>query len=303
MGVVITQGTQTTIKTTTTGDGEVQHVQAESGTIALLTRAGNIGTIESGTVTVGALPQVSVGTLPTINVTTGTITTGSLANIAKVHDAGTIAALPQVSIGTLPTLNLTTGTITTGSLANIAKVHNAGTIAALPQVSVGTIPQISVGTLPQVSVGTLPTLNLTTGTITTGSLANVAQIHNAGTIQAGTVQINSKPVSLATSYNVVGTTGAAVWGTLVAASGAGTYQYVSGIDIVVVSGTVEVAVTNIGVDGSAGAGVLARGNFAPGGGISKPFIPVVRSGTNGTLSYWLGGAGTVDITIQYWQGV
>ncbi len=219
MGVVITQGTQTTIKTTTTGDGEVQHVQAESGTIALLTRAGNIGTIESGTVTVGALPQVSVGTLP------------------------------------------------------------------------------------QVSVGTLPTLNLTTGTITTGSLANVAQIHNAGTIQAGTVQINSKPVSLATSYNVVGTTGAAVWGTLVAASGAGTYQYVSGIDIVVVSGTVEVAVTNIGVDGSAGAGVLARGNFAPGGGISKPFIPVVRSGTNGTLSYWLGGAGTVDITIQYWQGV
>src|SRR3972149_4962174 len=82
-----------------------------------------------------------------------------------------------------------------------------------------------------------------------------------------------------------------------------TKQYVSGVDVVVSSGTVVLAVTNIGVGGSAGAGVLTRGVFIAGGGISKDFYPVIASGTNGTLSYWLGGAGTANITVQYWQGV
>lgn len=277
----------------------------------------------------------------TLALNSGTITTGSLTNLAMLH-AGTITSLPQVSIGTipqvsigtLPTLNLSTGTVdriqdvgTLGSVSNIGIIHNAGTISAIPQVSVGTIPQVSIGTLP--------TLNLTTGTITTGSLSNIAQVHNAGTLAAGdnnignvdivtgtvtllstvttvsnltnlaggTVQINKTPVSIGTPYHVRGTTGVAVWGTVIAASGAGTYQYVSNVDIVVASGTVDVAVTSIGVGGSTGAGVVARGQFTPGGGIAKQFDPIHRSGTNGTLSYWLGGAGTVDIDINYWQGV
>lgn len=125
-----------------------------------------------------------------------------------------------------------------------------------------------------------------------------------GTVNAGTVQLSMTPVVVGTSLNVVGTAGAGLWGTVVAASGAGTKQYVAGVDIVCVSGTgVEVAVTNIGVGGSTGAGVLARGFFGTTGGISKNFNPVQVSGANGTIAYWLGGAGTVDITIQYWQGV
>lgn len=118
----------------------------------------------------------------------------------------------------------------------------------------------------------------------------------------GTIQNDPTPPVIGTSYGTLGTAGAATWGTLIAAAGAGTYQYVSGVDIIVASGTVDVAVTNIGIGGSTGAGVLARGQFTPGGGISKNFNPIQRSGTNGTLSYWLGGAGTASIAIQYWQG-
>lgn len=134
------------------------------------------------------------------------------------------------------------------------------------------------------------------GTIDKGTIAQV------GTVNSGTFQQNMVPVVVGTSYGTVGTTGGAVWGTLVSASGAGIKQYVSGVDVVVVSGTVEVAVTNIGIGGSTGNGVLTRGNFPAGGGISKIFNPVQASGTNGTLAFWMGGAGTVDVTIQYWQG-
>lgn len=107
-----------------------------------------------------------------------------------------------------------------------------------------------------------------------------------------------------TSYGTLGTTGGAVWGTLVAASGAGTRQYVSGLSIVVASGTVDCAITNVGTVAAAnGAGILARGQFTPGGGIRASFWPVSTSGTNGTLAFWMGGAGTAYFTIDYWQGV
>ena len=139
-------------------------------------------------------------------------------------------------------------------------------------------------------------------TITEGTQSGIAT-DLVGTLHYQIVEINPKPAQLGTSFLAVGTTGAGVWGTLIAASGAGTKQYVSGVDVVVTSGTVDVAVTNIGIGGSAGAGVLVRGQFTPSGGISKVFTPVNASGTNGTLSYWLGGAGTVSIGVQYWQGV
>ncbi len=109
--------------------------------------------------------------------------------------------------------------------------------------------------------------------------------------------------SRGTAFSTYGTTGVAVWGTLIAAAGAGTKQYVENLDIVVHSGTVDVAVTSIGTSGTTGVGVLARGMFGAGGGIQRNFYPPVASSANGTLAYWLGGAGTVSIDIVYWQGV
>lgn len=234
----------------------------------------------------GGASDPASGTLNTLG------TVGTVIGVGTVSNVGSITDVNRLYGGTIQvgTFVMPTGTVTT-----IA----AGTQNTLG--TVGVVNSIAAGT--QQTLGTVGTL-LGQGTITNlGSTTNVGQIHNAGTIQAGTVQINKVPVSIGTAFHTRGTTGGAVWGTLIAASGAGTRQYVSNVDIIVVSGTVDVAVTNVGVDGSAGAGVLARGQFIPSAGIAKQFDPVTRSGTNGTLSYWLGGAGTVDINIHYWQGV
>ena len=133
------------------------------------------------------------------------------------------------------------------------------------------------------------------GTLTTGTLQNLA---------SGTVNLSAVPVTIGTNYGTLGTTGAAVIGTLVSAAGAGTRQYISGLSMVVASGTVDCAITNVGtVAGPNGAGVLARGQFPPGLGIRASFNPVSASGANGTIGYWMGGAGTVYFTVDYWQGV
>src|SRR3990167_8864210 len=280
--VNIVTGSQQTLGTVGSilGVGGTSVVNVNTGTINVGTAvvSGNVG-VSSGTINVGtATVSGNVG------VSTGTITTGSITNVASLH----------------------TGTITTGSITNVAMVH-AGTYVH----PTGTVTTIVAGT--QNTLGTVAVINSqVAGTINTLGTVGVVNSQVAGTMNTlGTVgsvlglggTVTTNQLAIGTSFIVNGTTGAAVWGTIIAASGAGTKQYVSGVDVVVSSGTVEVAVTNIGVGGSSGAGVLARGVFIAGGGISKSYYPVIASGTNGTLSYWLGGAGTANITIQYWQGV
>lgn len=206
----------------------------------------------------------------------GTVTTVSNLVSGTLLNSGTTTGVGVVSNLTNGSINLLTGTVTSVSNIVSGTLLNSGTTTG-----VGVVSNLTNGSV-----------NILTGTVT--SVSNVA---------AGTVQISKTPVQIGTAYAVFGTTGAAVWGTIIAAAGAGTKQYVSGVDISVYSGTVDVAVTNIGVGGSTGAGVLTRGQFPAGGGISKSFDPVIASGTNGTLAYWLGGAGTVVINVQYWQGV
>src|SRR3990167_298429 len=297
--VNIVTGSQQTLGTVGSilGVGGTSVVNVNTGTINVGTAvvSGNVG-VSSGTINVGtATVSGNVG------VSTGTITTGSITNVASLH----------------------TGTITTGSITNVAMVHagtyvhptgTVTTIVAGTQNTLGTVAVINsqvAGTLN--TLGTVGVLNSqVAGTINTLGTVGVVNSQVAGTMNTlGTVgsvlglggTVTTNQLAIGTSFIVNGTTGAAVWGTIIAASGAGTKQYVSGVDVVVSSGTVEVAVTNIGVGGSSGAGVLARGVFIAGGGISKSYYPVIASGTNGTLSYWLGGAGTANITIQYWQGV
>ena len=152
---------------------------------------------------------------------------------------------------------------------------------------------VTAGTLTNLVSGTVNAL--AAGTVTGGTLGN---------LNFGTVAISAVPVTVGTSYGTLGTAGAATWGTLISAAGAGTRQYVSGLQIVVASGTVDCAITNAGTfAGPNGAGVLARGQFTPGGGIRASFDPVAASATNGTLAFWLGGAGTAYFTVDYWQGV
>lgn len=278
--------------------------------------AGTFVNVSTGTQqTLGTVGVLNAGTLTALAVGTvgGKAASGAAAVANPVQIAGTDAGgtvySPLISTAGILTTNLTSS----GTLLNLA----TGTLAAVTTVT--TLSNLTNGSV-NILTGTLQSSGTTTGvgvvsnltngsvtmqvgTLTTGTLALATRVGNLGTLESGTTQINMVPVVAGTSFNTVGTTGAAVWGTLIAAAGAGTKQYVSGVDIVVVSGTMEVVVTNIGIGGSTGAGVLARGNFPAGGGISKNFNPVIPSNTNGTLAFWLGGAGTADITIQYWQGV
>ena len=51
-----------------------------------------------------------------------------------------------------------------------------------------------------------------------------------------------------------------------------------------------------------GTGVLAAGQFPPGGGISPVINPAFATGTNSELIYHFVGAGTAFITTRYWKG-
>lgn len=203
-----------------------------------------------------------------------------------------------------------------GTQTDVYSLTNAGTEIPVIKLDMGagtalnsfsgTIPEITNivgGTLSRINGTLTEVANVAKGTITRVENGTINGTILGGTVNAGTVQVNMTPTIIGTSLHTRGTSGAAVWGTLVAAAGAGTRQYVSGVDIVVAAGTVDVVVTNIGVGGSTGAGVLARGQFTPGGGIRKAINPVSASGANGTLAFWMGGAGTVDIVVDYWQGV
>ena len=201
-----------------------------NGTLGLITRVGNIGTIESGTVTT------------TLVLNTGTITT--------------IVAGTQQTLGTVGVVN----NVVTGTLANSGTTTGVGVVTSVT--------------------------NLVGGTVTALAL--------------GTVKINATPAgSTPLTNHVLGTAGAgAFWGTLLATAGAGTNVYLSGLQIVVHSGTPECAITN-NVAGSTGAGVYARGVFPPGGGIARDLSPAIMTGAAGTLAYLI-NAGTASFIVNYW---
>src|SRR3990167_4285794 len=207
-----------------------------SGTIVLV---GNVGTLEVGTFTnTGTVVNVATGTINVgtatvsgnVGVTTGTITTGSLTNLATLHN-GTVV-MPSGTVTSVT--NIVGGTI--GSVLGIGGTVQVSGASAGTFVNIVTGTQQTLGTVGVVNNLTNGSINLLTGTLT--------RVSNIGTLESGTVQISSLPVVLGTSYGTLGTTGALVWGTLVSASGAGTRQYVSGLSITVMSGTVDVAITN-----------------------------------------------------------
>ena len=273
-----------------------QWVKVINGTVssALALDSGTITTIQAGTQnllgtvnTIGTLPQVSVGTLPTVTLTDY----GTNVNLVT----GTINVLPQVSVGTLPTLNITSGTLN-----------------SLPQISVGTLPTVSLsdyGTNVNVVTGTIQSSGTTTGVGVVSNLTNgsvnvltgtVTRVSNIGTVESGTFQLNPNPTVTPLNFGTLGTAGGSFFATISAASGAGTFHYVQGVDIVMQSGTADVRV----LAGTAiqGTGVLAAGQFTPGGGIAKtwPMVPF-KTGTNSELVYHFVGAGTAFINVNYWK--
>jgi hypothetical protein len=153
----------------TDSGGTVRTISVDS-TGAIKTSASAGGTnvnVVTGTINVGTFVMPS-----------GTLTTGSLSNVAMVN-AGTIV--------------IPSGTITTGSLSNVA-MFNAGTISTLPNLPGGSIV-ITAGTIASDTVvgGTLQMLN-----------AGTISMLNAGTLNIGTI-IKSTPASVAGSFTATGT--------------------------------------------------------------------------------------------------
>lgn len=276
-----------------------------TGTIADVTKltGGTISSLGKGTIT-------SVGTA---------VGLGTVTNVGSITNIGTIKGIDSVTIGDITggTIDLITklggGTVSSlgkGTITSVTDVAQLtkGTITGLSKgtISAGTV-QVSAGTVA--SVGTVPGI---------GTISAVGVIHNAGSIaglpdlpggtvdevtllKAGTVQINPKSPTQIVTASALGTAGAAAFGTLSTASGAGTYHYATGFQIVVSSGTVD-AYLGFGT-AITGADVLARGQFTPGGGIARDPDPAIRSsGTNSEICYKLGGAGTVMFAVNYWEG-
>ena len=275
------------------------------GTVAVTTGT-MVGPVASGGSETGAPVPVggtdSGGTvrLPLVDSTGVMRSSGS-----QVITVGTISVLPNIPGGTLGVVSavsmLNAGTLTTipnipgGTLGVVSSVT---AIAAGTQNTLGTVGVVNNGTLAQVTAVS----GLTTGTITTIAAGTQNTLGTVGVVNNGTITINNKQAGSAIlTTQTQGTTGAAVWGTLIAPVGAGTYVYVNGLSVVVASGTVDVAITT-NVAGSAGANVLTRGQFVPGGGIMRDFFAPIQVGTNGTIAYWLGGAGTVSMCVNYWVG-
>lgn len=343
----ITAGTQNTLGTVAVVNNIVTGTIANSGTttgVGVVTSVTDVANLAKGTVTsVGTV--VGIGTVSNVVTTSGTVT-----------GVGVVSSVSNLVSGTLLNSGTTTGV---GTITNLGSITNIGSIAAGVLTSVGTnvgvgvvtsvtnVANLAKGTVTVVGsttgMGVLTNLTsgsvrMTIGTITTGSITNVAlvgSITNIGSIAAGvltssgtttgvgtlsnvgsvntitsvsnivtgtlsSVTLNNKPLNQILTVSALGTAGGSLFATLSAASGAGTTHYVSGLQIVVSSGTPDIYVGFGTV--LTGGSVLARGAFPPGGGIMRDFTFPVQSGTNSEICYEFAGAGTAFIAVNYWKG-
>jgi len=196
-GLTISAGTLTisgthpvtvTSGTTTLSAGTLTSIPAISGTVAL--SAGTLtslpavsiasGTLTTGTVTVGSMPNV------TLNGTASSALPVTLAS--TVLTAGTLTSLPAVSgtvalsagtLTSLPAVAISAGTLTTGTV----------TVASQPAVT-GTIT-IGAGTLTNI-LAQSGTLSIASGTITQGT----------GGVSPWTVQTELNPSNAGTAASL-----------------------------------------------------------------------------------------------------
>lgn len=184
------------------------------GTIGLITRVGNVGTLELGTVTLtnptgttvqfnngtidlvksGTITKLEGGTVQT-NILTGTITRVSTIGTLEMGTISTLPNLPGGSIvittGTIVPHGITAATITEGTLRNLISgtinsatvVINSATISVLPNLPQGSI---------NVTAGTVNAGTINVGTITAGSIRVVAG--TVGGAGATAVALSGNPI-------------------------------------------------------------------------------------------------------------
>jgi len=306
-----------------TGASAGTFVNISTGTAQTLGTVGVVNNLVTGTI--AAVTALSVGTIGG-KAASGAAAVANPLQIAGTDAGGTIYSPLVTSAGALTVTGASAGTfvnIVTGTqqtLGTVGVVNNlvTGTIAAVTSVAevvkgtttlVSTVTTLSNLTNGSVNIltGTLQSSGTTTGVGVVSNLTNGSVNLLTGTVTsvtnlaAGTVKINPVPVPTTLQHGTLGTAGGSFFATISAASGAGTFHYISGVDIVMKSGTADVRV----LAGSViqGTGVLAAGQFPAGGGIAKNFSPAFATGTNSELIYHFVGAGSAFITVSYWKGI
>jgi hypothetical protein len=261
------------------------------------TGVGVVSNLTNGTVRVAAGTQQTLGTVGVLN--NGTLAqVTSISNVVKgttsmVH-AGTIdtiGALPNVTLN-----DIAGGTIDeVTSVSNIVKgtILNSGTTTGVGVVTTVTdvtdVTNVTSGTLAR--VGTVQNLD-------SGTLAEVTSVTN---LADGTVHIDSVPARTVIRYGTLGTSAAEVRGTLVVAAGAGDNYYIEGYEILQHSGTTDCAI-ELGTKAVVGGtDTFGRGFYVPGGGVSRSLTNPIVSGANGTITYYMGGAGTTFFAVDYYE--
>lgn len=272
-------GTQNvgTVNSSTINTGTINNATVNASTI-------NTGTINSATVNAGTFTAnggtigILQGGTVSVNMLSGTLNLGTIVN-----NGGSVA----VTAGTINSGTMNAGTINTGTI-NSATI-NLGTVVGKDAIGAattafpvfvggnnnGTVRSFNMDTSGNAgvnqqsgtqNVGTVNSSTINTGTINAATI-NTGTINsatvNAGTINAGTTTLNAYPAQQVVSNGAVGTAAA---GTLVAAPAAGVGVYVNSFNFTAMSGTLDMCLS-FGTQLS-GNQVIARGLFAPGGGIA-----------------------------------
>lgn len=318
-GTLSTLGTVGTIlgiggTVTVTGASAGTNVNIVTGTQQTLGTVANLNNgsviLQSGTLTAGTLPVVTTVsnlTNGSVNLLTGTINAGTFVYTGgTLNSIGTISALQGGTVasgGTIVASPLVIGgTTSTNGTVFAMQVDQNGRLIVLPSGVGGTITNIgqlyNAGTVQNISAGTVSVVN----NLVTGTLAAVTSVTN---LAAGTVQMSPIPTIGQSTFGSHGTTGATVFGTLAGgtSSGAGTEIFVTSVSLSLPStaGSQDVSI-GWGTNGGtfhAGTGLIVRGNFPAGGGIAKSFTPAINSGTNAQLTVFQAGAGTIDVSVTY----
>ena len=251
-----------------------------------------------------------------IGVDTGTITTGSLSNVAMVN-AGTIViptgtittivAGTQNTLGTIGVINnLVKGTITaleTGTLTALAvgtvggKAASGAGAVANPVLIAGTDVGGTIYAPIVTSAGALSVSGASAGTFVNIVTGTQQTLGTVGVVNSGTIYNEPKPARDIISF---GTTTTGTIGTLVAAPGVGTAIYVNDVSVAVHNGTSDAGISwGLAAQGN---GVLVRGNYIAGGGQQKVFSYQVNNGTTNTALTFnqFTGSGTVTYAVTYW---
>jgi len=242
-------GTLNTQDLNVTGVGTVTTLNSTTGFITTLT----------GT----DINYTGISTFTTLNSTEGTVTNLSGTDI-NYSGIGTVTNLNGTNInytgiGTVVTLNSTTGTVTNLNGTDI-NYSGVGTIATLNSTT-GTVTNLNGTDINYSGVGTIATLNSTTGTVTNLNGTNV-NYNGIGTV--ATLSGTNIDYSVGNLSTLNATTGNIVTGVVTTLTG--TNINYSGIGTIVTLNSTTGTVTNLSGSNINYSGIITASEFTTGNG-------------------------------------